>query len=52
VRIGDICKIGDAAPHRPETPCYKLAARHALMDLPVRMITSGVRGAEPEAAAD
>jgi len=42
VCIGDICKIGDAVLQvtSPRTPCYKLAARHALKDLPARMITA------------
>lgn len=42
VRIGDIYKISDAILQvtSPRTPCYKLAARHALKDLPARMITA------------
>jgi MOSC domain-containing protein YiiM len=46
VHIGDIFKIGDAVVQlsQPRQPCYKIAGRHDVKDLTLRVQTTGFTG--------
>jgi MOSC domain-containing protein YiiM len=46
VRVGDVLSLGAAVLQvsQPRRPCYKMAARHGIRDLPVRMQDVGHTG--------
>jgi MOSC domain-containing protein YiiM len=46
VFIGDIYQLGEAIVQvsQPRQPCYKLAMRHDVPDLPVKVIATGYSG--------
>lgn len=46
LRVGDVVRLGDTVCQvsQPRRPCFKMAARHGLRDLPVRMQDAGHTG--------